>query len=234
MTRLTREAIDYYALAESVRDPHCGAIALFLGTVSRLTGEQVTVFLDYEAYGPMAEKKLAEIEDEVRQPLARWERRDDPPARPARGRRCERRGRGELPASGRGVRRVQLRGRYTQGTRADLEEGKRPGRNRRVGSPVRETWSDMNPPTVFLARHGETEWSKTGRHTGRTDLPLTVQGEADGRKLRERLGGMSFARVFSSPLGRARRTAELAGIRSRNRAGFDGMELRHVRRKNQR
>jgi broad specificity phosphatase PhoE len=70
----------------------------------------------------------------------------------------------------------------------------------------------MNPPTVYLARHGETEWSKTGRHTGRTDLPLTAQGEADGRKLRERFGGMSFARVFSSPLTRARRTAELAGF----------------------
>ena len=68
------------------------------------------------------------------------------------------------------------------------------------------------PPTVFLARHGETEWSKNGRHTGRTDLPLTAQGEADGRKLGERFRGMSFARVFSSPLARAPRTAELAGF----------------------
>lgn len=69
MTRLTREAIDYYALAELVRAPHCGAVVLFLGTVRDLTGEQVTVFLDYEAYGPMADKKLAEIEDEIRR---RW------------------------------------------------------------------------------------------------------------------------------------------------------------------
>src|SRR5262245_17248587 len=69
MIRLTRDAIDYHALTEAVRDPHCGAIALFLGTVRDLTGEQVTVFLDYEAYGPMAEKKLAEIEAEVRR---RW------------------------------------------------------------------------------------------------------------------------------------------------------------------
>jgi molybdopterin synthase catalytic subunit len=69
MTRLTREPIDYHALAESVRDPHSGAVALFLGTVRDLTGEFVTVYLDYEAYGPMAEKKLAEIEAEVRQ---RW------------------------------------------------------------------------------------------------------------------------------------------------------------------
>ena len=69
MTRLTHAPIDYHALTESVRSPHCGAVALFLGTVRDLTGEQVTVFLDYEAYAPMAEKKLAEIEAEVRQ---RW------------------------------------------------------------------------------------------------------------------------------------------------------------------
>jgi molybdopterin synthase catalytic subunit len=69
MFRLTREAIDYGALTESVRSPRCGAVVLFLGTVRDLTGEQVTVFLDYEAYGPMAEKKLEEIEAEVRR---RW------------------------------------------------------------------------------------------------------------------------------------------------------------------
>ncbi len=69
MFRLTRDAIDYAALTEAVRSPHCGAVVLFLGTVRDLTGEQVTVFLDYEAYAPMAEKKLAEIEAEVR---CRW------------------------------------------------------------------------------------------------------------------------------------------------------------------
>ncbi len=69
MFRLTRDAIDFHALTESVRSPHCGAVVLFLGTVRDLTGEQVTVFLDYEAYGPMAEKKLAEIEAAVRK---RW------------------------------------------------------------------------------------------------------------------------------------------------------------------
>lgn len=69
MVRLTREPIDYPALTESVRAPHCGAVALFLGTVRDLTGEHVTVFLDYEAYGPMAEKKLAEIEVQMR---GRW------------------------------------------------------------------------------------------------------------------------------------------------------------------
>ncbi|MCE9561588.1 MAG: molybdenum cofactor biosynthesis protein MoaE [Planctomycetes bacterium] len=67
MARLTREPIDFHALTESVRDPHCGAVALFLGTVRDITGSQVTVFLDYDAYGPMAEKKLAEIETQVRE-----------------------------------------------------------------------------------------------------------------------------------------------------------------------
>jgi molybdopterin synthase catalytic subunit len=66
MVQLTREPIDYHALTESVRASHCGAVALFLGTVRDLTGEQVTVFLDYEAYAPMAEKKMAEIEAEIR------------------------------------------------------------------------------------------------------------------------------------------------------------------------
>ena len=69
MIRLTHEPIDFHALTESVRSPHCGAVVLFLGTVRDLTGEAVTVFLDYEAYPPMAEKKLAEIEAEVRR---RW------------------------------------------------------------------------------------------------------------------------------------------------------------------
>jgi molybdopterin synthase catalytic subunit len=69
MVRLTRDAIDYHALTDAVRSPHCGAAVLFLGTVRDLTGGHATAFLDYEAYGPMAEKKLAEIEAEVRR---RW------------------------------------------------------------------------------------------------------------------------------------------------------------------
>ncbi|MBA4063956.1 MAG: molybdopterin converting factor [Isosphaera sp.] len=69
MVRLTREPIDPAAVTDAVRDPHCGAVALFLGTVRDLTGDAVTVALDYEAYGPMAEKKLAEIAAEVRR---RW------------------------------------------------------------------------------------------------------------------------------------------------------------------
>jgi probable phosphoglycerate mutase len=67
-------------------------------------------------------------------------------------------------------------------------------------------------PTVYLARHGETEWSKSGQHTGRTDLPLLPSGEEAARKLGPRLAGITFTRVLCSPLSRARRTAELAGF----------------------
>ena len=69
MFRLTHDVIDYTALTESARHPHCGAVVLFLGTVRDLTGTQVTVFLEYDAYAPMAGKKLAEIEAEARR---RW------------------------------------------------------------------------------------------------------------------------------------------------------------------
>jgi broad specificity phosphatase PhoE len=67
-------------------------------------------------------------------------------------------------------------------------------------------------PTIYLARHGETEWSKSGQHTGRTDLPLLPSGEESAKKLHARLTGIAFTRVFSSPLSRAKRTAELAGF----------------------
>src|SRR3954451_7881295 len=69
MVRLTRSIIDYHALTEEVRRNDCGAVVTFLGTVRDLTGERVTVALDYEAYGDMALKKLAEIEAETRE---RW------------------------------------------------------------------------------------------------------------------------------------------------------------------
>jgi probable phosphoglycerate mutase len=68
-------------------------------------------------------------------------------------------------------------------------------------------------PIAYLARHGETAWSLTGQHTGRTDLPLTERGERNARALGERLKGLKFAKVFTSPLQRARRTCELAGFR---------------------
>jgi len=73
----------------------------------------------------------------------------------------------------------------------------------------------MPHPTIWLARHGETEWSLSGQHTGLTDLPLTPHGEELARKLAPRLGKMQFVRVFSSPLQRARRTCELAGFGDR-------------------
>lgn len=67
-------------------------------------------------------------------------------------------------------------------------------------------------PLLYIARHSETEWSLDGRHTGLTDLALTERGEQNARKLGTRLRGMSFARVFTSPLQRAKRTCELAGF----------------------
>jgi probable phosphoglycerate mutase len=67
-------------------------------------------------------------------------------------------------------------------------------------------------PAVYLARHGETAWSLSGQHTGRTDLPLTERGEQQARALGQRLHGASFVKVFTSPSQRARRTAELAGF----------------------
>jgi len=60
---------------------------------------------------------------------------------------------------------------------------------------------------IYMARHGATAWSRTGQHTGLTDLPLTEQGERDARRLGERLKGLRFAKVFTSPLRRAMRTA---------------------------
>ena len=65
---------------------------------------------------------------------------------------------------------------------------------------------------LVLLRHGETEWSRDGRHTGRTDLPLTANGERDAGLLAPRLARFDLALVLCSPLTRARRTAELAGL----------------------
>ncbi|MBR8638551.1 histidine phosphatase family protein [Streptomyces tuirus] len=65
---------------------------------------------------------------------------------------------------------------------------------------------------LLLVRHGETEWSRSGQHTSYTDLPLTPQGEEQARSLAPLLAGRSFALVLTSPLARAVRTAELAGL----------------------
>jgi probable phosphoglycerate mutase len=67
-------------------------------------------------------------------------------------------------------------------------------------------------PVIYVARHGETAWSITGQHTGLTDLPLTERGERNARQLGERLRGLTFAKVLTSPLRRAARTCELAGF----------------------
>ena len=67
-------------------------------------------------------------------------------------------------------------------------------------------------PCLYLVRHGETAWSLSGQHTGRTDIPLTEHGEQAARKLAETLRAVRFTRVFTSPLQRAQRTYELAGL----------------------
>jgi broad specificity phosphatase PhoE len=67
-------------------------------------------------------------------------------------------------------------------------------------------------PQIWLVRHGETAWSLSGQHTGRTDIPLTPRGEQDAAALKARLAGRSFAKVFSSPSIRARKTCDLAGF----------------------
>ena len=66
-------------------------------------------------------------------------------------------------------------------------------------------------PYVYLARHGETRWSRAGQHTGATDIPLTERGEVNARALGRRLQGLEFTAVLSSPLQRAWRTCALAG-----------------------
>ncbi|GAB4098970.1 histidine phosphatase family protein [Sinomonas halotolerans] len=71
---------------------------------------------------------------------------------------------------------------------------------------------DYGLTRLWLLRHGETEWSRSGQYTGLTDLPLTEEGEQQARDAREALDGVDFGLVLTSPLQRARRTAELAGF----------------------
>lgn len=80
---------------------------------------------------------------------------------------------------------------------------------------------------LWLVRHGETEWSLAGRHTGSTDIPLTDKGREIAAALRPRLEGVEFARVLVSPLLRARETAELAGLGGRGEIDADLHEWRY-------
>jgi broad specificity phosphatase PhoE len=79
-------------------------------------------------------------------------------------------------------------------------------------------------PYVCLVRHGETAWTITGRHTGRSDIPLTPHGEEQARALDARLGEMHFSDVLTSPLQRASRTCELAGFGTLAAADVDLLE----------
>ena len=99
---------------------------------------------------------------------------------------------------------------------------------------------DREMNEIYLARHGETAWSVARRHTGWSDLPLTPRGETNARALGQRLKGVSFTRVFTSPLQRAKRTCELAGfgavaVEDRelvewNYGAYEGMTTAEVRR----
>lgn len=79
-------------------------------------------------------------------------------------------------------------------------------------------------PQVYLVRHGETAWTISGQHTGRTDIPLTERGEHDALALSVRLRGLSLTKVLTSPLQRARQTGDLAGFGERMEPDADLME----------
>jgi probable phosphoglycerate mutase len=83
---------------------------------------------------------------------------------------------------------------------------------------------DNNLPLVYLARHGETDWSLTGQHTGLSDIPLTERGQRNAARLGRRLEKIAFAEVFASPLQRALHTAQLAGYATRAQIDPDLVE----------
>lgn len=95
--------------------------------------------------------------------------------------------------------------------------------------------------TVYLARHGETAWTLSKQHTGRTDLPLTENGEKNALKLKDRLSKINFAKVYSSPLQRAKKTCDLAGyadvaivdpdLYEWDYGGYEGLKTVEIREK---
>src|SRR4051812_26426923 len=84
--------------------------------------------------------------------------------------------------------------------------------DRRGDAPFAPASAEPAPPRLWLVRHGETEWARTGRHTSRTDVPLTDLGREQARGLRGELRGAAFSMVLSSPMQRALETARLAGF----------------------
>jgi broad specificity phosphatase PhoE len=89
---------------------------------------------------------------------------------------------------------------------------------------VEQDRNDGDRPRLWLVRHGETEWAKLGRHTGRTDIPLTELGREQAASVGTRLAGRPFAAVLSSPLSRALDTARLAGFADRVQTDDDLLE----------
>jgi broad specificity phosphatase PhoE len=90
-----------------------------------------------------------------------------------------------------------------------------PGPSAGAGASSPVAGSGPSPARLVVVRHGATEWSRSGRHTGRTELTLLEDGRVQAEELGRRLGGHDFTAVLTSPLSRARQTAELAGFDAR-------------------
>src|SRR5262249_19975403 len=105
----------------------------------------------------------------------------------------------------------------------------RPGTGDPEGGPLNQGFSRSQSmrsdlPRLYLARHGDTEWTDSHQHTGRTDLPLNERGEVHARRLGEWLQQFSFVRVFTSPLRRASKTCALAGVAAGGEVDGDLLE----------
>ncbi len=117
--------------------------------------------------------------------------------------------------------------RETQGGSSSGREGAAVRSRRRPAAPAGGQPAALERqdfPGAVLVRHGQTEWSLSGRHTGLSDIPLTGRGERDARRLAQRLRGLAFAQVLVSPLRRAVRTCELAGFVAGARVDPDLLE----------